>query len=181
MVIRPADPASDAAACAEIYAPYVLETAISFEEEPPDASELERRIERYSRTHAWLVAEDGDGVVGYAYACPHRERAAYRWAADVSVYVSQQHHRRGIGRALYGELFSLLERQGLHVACAGVTLPNQASVAIHESLGFAPVGVYPRIGYKLGKWWDVGWWELELRAAGDGPPGEPSRPARPAT
>ena len=115
-------------------------------------------------------------VAGYAYGCPHRERSAYRWAADVSVYVDPRHHRRGIGRALYGALLPLLERQGFHVACAGVTLPNDASVAIHEAFGFAPVGVYQRIGFKLGRWWDVGWWELELRKPGSESPPEPRRP-----
>jgi phosphinothricin acetyltransferase len=133
MLVRNADPARDASACAAIYAPYVRDTAISFEEEPPDAGELRQRIERISQTHPWLVAEQDGDLVGYAYGCPHRERAAYRWVADVSVYVDQRHQRRGIGRALYAALLGLLERQGLHVACAGVTLPNDASVAIHES------------------------------------------------
>jgi L-amino acid N-acyltransferase YncA len=162
MKIRPADPLRDAAACAEIYAPYVRTTAISFEGEPPDANQLAERIERYQATHQWLVAEDAGDVVGYAYACPHRERAAYRWAADVSVYVGPEHHRRGYGRELYGELLAALRRQGFYMVCAGVTLPNEASVALHEALGFTPVGVYRRIGYKLGKWWDVGWWQLAL-------------------
>jgi phosphinothricin acetyltransferase len=177
MLVRNADPARDASACAAIYAPYVRDTAISFEEEPPDAGELRQRIERISQTHPWLVAEQDGDLVGYAYGCPHRERAAYRWVADVSVYVDQRHQRRGIGRALYAALLGLLERQGLHVACAGVTLPNDASVAIHESLGFRPVGVYRRIGFKLGAWWDVGWWELELRKPSPESPPEPGRPA----
>jgi phosphinothricin acetyltransferase len=176
--IRHADPERDAAACAAIYAPYVRDTVISFELEPPDERELADRIERYSRSHAWLVAEDGGRVVGFAYGCPHRERAAYRWAADVSVYVDRDQRRRGIGRQLYGELLPLLKRQGLYVACAGVTLPNEASVGIHESFGFRPVGIYRQIGFKAGRWWDVGWWQLELRERGEGPPEEPGRPAR---
>ncbi len=122
------------------------------------------------------MAEE-DGVVGYAYGCPHRERAAYRWAADVSVYVAPTHHRQGLGRALYEDLLARLTEQGFQIACAGVTLPNDASVGLHESLGFAPVGVYRRIGFKLGRWWDVGWWQRELRPAGAGPPTEPSAPA----
>src|SRR5207248_8841347 len=106
---------------------------------------------------------------------PHRERAAYRWAADVSVYVDPKRHRRGYGRALYRDLLALLAAQGLYIACAGVTLPNEASVALHESLGFAPVGIYRRIGYKLGAWWDVGWWQLSLREPdGGAPPAEPT-------
>jgi L-amino acid N-acyltransferase YncA len=175
-VIRDADPARDAAACAAIYGPFVTDSAVSFEERAPTPDELERRMERITRTHPWLVAEDRGRAVAFAYGCPHRDRAAYRWAADVSVYVAPEHQRRGLGRALYRELLALLPRQGLHVACAGITLPNEASVALHESFGFRPVGVYRRIGFKHGAWWDVGWWELELREAA--PPTEPTGPVR---
>jgi L-amino acid N-acyltransferase YncA len=181
MQIRHADPQRDAAACAGIYAPYVRETPISFELHPPTEAELADRIERYSSTHAWLVAEDAGAVVGFAYACPHRERAAYRWAADVSVYVDREHRGRGIGRRLYAALLPLLRSQGLYTACAGVTLPNEASVGLHESFGFRPVGVYRRIGFKAGAWWDVGWWQLELREPGDGSPEDPTGPARLST
>lgn len=167
--LRPADPGRDAAACAAIYEPYVRDTAISFEDQPPDAEQIAERIERF---HQWLVAESSGEIVGYAYGCPHRERAAYRWATDVSVYVGREHHRRGIGRALYGELLTRLAAQGFYIACAGVTLPNDASVALHQSLGFTPVGVYRRIGYKLGRWWDVGWWQLSLREPDGSPPAE---------
>lgn len=176
MLVRPADPARDAAACAALYAPFVRDTAISFEDQPPDERQLAERIERYRSTHEWLVAEDSDELVGYAYACPHRERSAYRWAADVSVYVDPGQHRRGIGRALYRELLDALRAQGFYVACAGVTLPNDASIALHESLGFTPVGIYHRIGFKLGAWWDVSWWQLALREPGSDAPGEPSGP-----
>ena len=154
----------------------MTDSAASFEERAPSAEEFERRIEGTSQTHPWLVAEHGEQVVGFAYGCPHRERAAYRWAADVSVYVAPDHHRRGVGRALYGSLLSLLVRQGLHVACAGITLPNEASVALHAAFGFREVGVYRRIGFKRDAWWDVGWWELELREPG--PPAEPTGPMR---
>ncbi len=154
----------------------MADSAASFEERAPNPEEFGRRIERTSKTHPWLVADDAGEVVGFAYGCPHRERPAYRWAADVSVYVAPEHQQRGIGRALYGSLLPLLVRQGLHVACAGITLPNDASVALHESFGFRLVGVYRRIGFKLGTWWDVGWWELELREPG--PPTEPSAPVR---
>jgi phosphinothricin acetyltransferase len=171
VLIRPADPARDAAACAAIYEPYVRTTPISLEDLPPSADQLAARIERYQRSYQWLVAEDDDRVVGYAYGCPHRERAAYRWATEVSVYVAPQCHRRGYGRALYAELLPQLAAKGLHVALAGVTLPNDASVALHESLGFIPVGIYRQIGYKLGYWWDVGWWQLSLHdPAGNAPP-----------
>ena len=105
-------------------------------------------------------------MVGYAYACPHRERAAYRWAVDVSVYVAAGQRGQGIGRSLYEALFERLRRQRFQVACAGITLPNEASVGLHESLGFVPVGVNRRIGWKQGAWRDVGWWQLELAPAG---------------
>ena len=174
-MIRPADPTRDAAACAAIYAPFVRESAVSFEEVVPDADAFAARIAAMQATHPWLVAEvDGD-VVGFAYGSPHRERAAYRWACDVSVYIDAAHHGRGIGRALYEELFARLRAQRIHVACAGITLPNDASVRLHESLGFEPVGIYRGIGWKAGAWHDVGWWQLRLLPPLDDgtPPPEP--------
>ena len=147
---------------------------ISFETVPPSAEEMAVRV---ARSHVWLVAEGAGQVIGFAYGATHRARAAYRWASDVSVYIDPDHHRRGIGRALYTELFDRLRAQGLLIACAGVTLPNPGSVGLHESLGFVPVGVYRRIGFKFGAWHDVGWWQLELapRRDGDTPP-EPCAP-----
>jgi phosphinothricin acetyltransferase len=185
MLIRSADSRRDGGACASIYAPYVLDTAISFEQEPPSAEEIERRIGAIGARFPWLIAEEDGVVIGYAYASAHHERAAYRWAADVAVYIDREHRRRGAGRALYETLLSLLERQGLFVACAGITLPNPASVALHETCGFEPIGVYPRIGWKLGSWHDVGWWQRELRPAasaggsvsGEQPP-DPGPPPR---
>lgn len=176
LAIRSADPSRDAAACARIYAPSVSEAVTSFEESPPDAAELAARIERTQATHPWLVAEQGGEVLGYAYACPHRERASYRWSADVSVYIADGHRGEGIGRALYEELLARLRRQNLRMACAGITLPNPASVALHERLGFSPVGVNREIGYKHGAWRDVGWWQLELAPSGADPPPEPLPP-----
>jgi L-amino acid N-acyltransferase YncA len=178
VLIRHADPARDARACAEIYGPFVRDTAISFEDTPPDAQELAGRIERVSATHPWLVAEAQEQVLGYAYASPHRDRPAYRWAADVAVYVGERHRRQGVGQRLYGALLPLLTRQGLRSACAGITLPNPGSVALHEKFGFRPVGVYRRIGWKAGAWRDVGWWQAELGPATPGPPSEPGAPAR---
>jgi len=174
--IRDVQPERDAAACAAIYAPYVEQTAISFEARPPDALEMEARISRCVATHPWLVAESGGEVVGYAYACPHRERAAYRWAADVSVYVASNRRGEGLGRSLYERLFVHLRRQNFQVACAGITLPNDASVGLHEALGFQRIGLSPRIGWKGGRWHDVGWWHLELVAAAPGTPLEPLAP-----
>jgi phosphinothricin acetyltransferase len=134
---------------------------VSFEEQAPDAAELARRIAATSRTHPWLVAEEEGEVVGYAYACPHRSRPAYRWAVDVSVYVSASHRGRGCGKVLYRELFARLRRQGFTAAFAGITVPNEASVGLHESLGFRAVGVFRRVGWKHGGWRDVGWWRGE--------------------
>jgi L-amino acid N-acyltransferase YncA len=171
--IRDADPELDAAACAAIYAPHVEASPTSFEERAPSAAEMASRIERVSSTHPWLVAESGGEVCGYAYACPHRERPAYRWAADVSVYVAEGRRGRGLGRSLYEALFERLRRRRLQVACAGITLPNEASVALHERFGFRAVGVSRRIGWKAGAWRDVGWWQLELVPPGADPPAEP--------
>jgi L-amino acid N-acyltransferase YncA len=179
MEIRHADPARDAAACAAIYAPFVADTAVSFEDQPPSASEFAGRIERLGRTHAFLVAQDGLAVAGFAYAGAHRERAGYRWAADVSVYVHERCRGQGVGRALYTALFALLSEQGIKVVCAGITLPNPASVALHESFGMRRLGTYEAIGWKAGAWRDVGWWQVRLD---DGPgeerPPEPGPPAR---
>ncbi|HXS46820.1 MAG TPA: arsinothricin resistance N-acetyltransferase ArsN1 family B [Solirubrobacterales bacterium] len=176
MTIRTADPDGDAAACAAIYAPHVEAGATSFEEEPPGATQFAERIAHTATTYPWLVAEREGEVVGYAYACPHRARPAYRWAVEVSVYVAADARDRGQGRALYEELLERLRRQRFQIACAGITLPNDASVALHEGLGFIAVGVYRRIGWKDGAWRDVGWWQLELEPAGEGRPVEPLPP-----
>jgi L-amino acid N-acyltransferase YncA len=176
--LRHADPARDGAACAAIYARYVTETVASFEERAPGAEEFAGRIERGSRNHPWLVLEDAGRAVGYAYASPHHERAAYRWAADVAIYVDAAHHRRGAGRRLYTALLDLLRAQGLRVACAGITLPNDASVALHRAVGFQHVGTYRAIGWKAGAWHDVAWWQLRLCDDGGGPPAEPGPPPR---
>jgi L-amino acid N-acyltransferase YncA len=174
--IRRADPHSDAAPCVAIYSPFVETGATSFEEDPPEEARFAERIADLAKTYPWLVAERDGEVVGFSYACPHRYRPAYRWAVEVSVYVVAAEHRRGTGRALYLELIERLCKQRFHVACAGITLPNDASVALHESLGFAPVGVYRRIGWKDGAWRDVGWWQLELQPPGEGRPPEPLLP-----
>lgn len=179
-VPRHADPARDAAACAAIYAPYITDGVASFEADPPDTAEMARRIAAYAASHAWLVAERDGAVAGFAYACPHRERAAYRWSADVSVYVAAHAHRRGVGRELYDALLDLLRRQGMRRVHAGITLPNAASVGLHETLGFRLVGVYERVGYKHGAWRDVGWWQLALfpGEATHATPDEPLGPQR---
>lgn len=157
----------DAAAIAEIYAPYVRDTAISFEEAPPTAAEVAERIGSTLLTHPYLVFERNGAVCGFAYAGAHRARPAYRWSTDVTVYVARQARRSGIGRALYSELLALLVRQGFHMAFAGIALPNAGSVGLHESMGFVAIGVYPEVGFKFGAWHDVGWWRRRL---GDGAP-----------
>jgi len=170
----PADPARDAAACAAIYAPHVEGSSVSFEERAPDAAEMAARIERYGQSHAWLVAEHEGQVVGYAYATAFNERPAYRWSASVSVYVDEAARGVGVGRALYEALFERLRERGFRMACAGITLPNEASVGLHESLGFERIGVNRSIGWKHGAWRDVGWFQLQLAPAGEGPPPEPA-------
>ena len=147
----------------------------TFEEEPPEAPEMGLRIREHAATHGFLVDERNGRVAGYAYAEPHRERPAYRWSVDVSVYVDESHRGQGVGRGLYEALFGLLRRQGIRTAVAGIALPNDASIRLHESLGFEPVGVYRRIGWKLGTWHDVSWWQLDL-GEGDAEPAEPLGP-----
>ncbi len=169
MRVRDADAVRDAAACAAIYAPYVTDSFISFEDRAPTAQEMRRRIDS---AHVWLIAEDGDVPIGYAYGSAHRERAAYRWAADAAIYIDADSHRAGVGRALYTSLFERLRDVGVWTVCAGVTEPNPASVGLHRAMGFVPVGTYRRIGWKLGAWRDVSWWQLDLRPGEPGPPAE---------
>jgi L-amino acid N-acyltransferase YncA len=171
--IRLAD-ANDAAAIAGIYAPYCEASAISFEMAAPSPDEMANRISNIGATKPWLVLEDAGEVHGYAYASPHHERAAYQWSVSTAIYVSSGCHRRGVGRALYTTLFELLRHLGYFRATAGVTLPNPASVGLHEACGFTRVGVYRRIGHKLGGWHDVAWFEAEVQ-----PPVENPVPPRP--
>ena len=171
MCIRDASPA-DAAACSAIYAPYVTETAISFETEPPSATEMAARIGAAQRGHAWVVLEEGGRVVGYAYGGPFKARLAYRWSCEVSVYLERGRQRRGGGRALYTALFSRLAARGFRTAVAGMTLPNETSVGLHRAMGFEPIGTYRRIGWKHGGWHDVAWAQRTI-AEGADPPAEP--------
>lgn len=162
----------DAAAIQAIYAPYVTETIISFEATPPNTDEIAARIQKVTSKYPWLVyvtegtaetnGNNAPVIAGYVYASSHSERAAYQWSVDVSVYVHANYHRRNIGRGLYTALFEILRTQGFVNAYAGIALPNDGSVGIHESFGFELVGVYEKVGYKFGEWHDVGWWGLCL-------------------
>jgi L-amino acid N-acyltransferase YncA len=163
---------NDASGIAEIYRPIVESTPISFETEPPDEHEIQRRVLETLPAHPWLVCEQEGRVAGYAYAIRHRARAAYQWSVDTSVYMHSDFRRRGIGRGLYVSLFRILAAQGYFNAYAGIALPNAGSVGLHESVGFKAIGVYRNVGYKLGAWHDVGWWQLALQ-----PPVASPRPA----
>ncbi len=159
--IRPATP-TDAARCAEIYAPYVTDSWVSFELHPPDALEMARRIENFGASHGWLIAEVEGKIAGYAYGSPHRMREAYATSADVAVYLDAAFARAGVGRRLYGALFPLLKHRNVHAIFAGIALPNEASVGLHEAMGFTPIGIYREVGWKMGGWRDVGWWQRLL-------------------
>lgn len=165
----------DAAAIAAVYAPYVESSAISFEATAPDAAEFRRRIGLVTASYPWLVAVEDGAILGYAYGDLFRTRAAYRWVVETTIYVSMGAERRGIGRALYAPLLERLAGQGYVAAIGGIALPNAASVALHEAMGFVHAGTYAKVGYKLGAWHDVGFWQREL-----GPrlavPSEPLRP-----
>lgn len=162
MIIRLAA-ASDAEQILNIYAPYVKNTVISFETEVPTREDMESRIGHSQEKHVWIVLEENNEILGYAYSSKHRERSAYRWSVDVSVYIKEGFHRRGIGKVLYTSLLEIIKCQGYCNVYAGICLPNEKSVGIHEYFGFRKIAHYSRVGYKLGNWHDVGWWELFLQ------------------
>lgn len=153
----------DAEQIIEIYAPFCRESPISFEIEPPTLKEMQQRISKIIQKLPWLVCESRGQVLGYAYAASHRERAAYQWSVDVSIYIREGSRRSGIGRALYTSLFKILVLQGYYNAYACVTIPNSASIRLHEVMGFQAIGVYKGIGYKEGAWHDVAWFGLSLQ------------------
>jgi L-amino acid N-acyltransferase YncA len=173
ITIRLADPATDARACAAIYRRSVEFSFVSFEEVPPTEREMADRIAATLALTPWLVAEDGDDMVGYAYAGRHKERAGYRWSVDISAYVRHDRQGRGIGAALYASLIPMLAAQGFANVYAGITQPNPASVGLHRSIGMELVGVYRNVGYKLAAWRDVAWYALRLDAPLADPPAEP--------
>lgn len=171
MRIRAATP-EDAAAVSLIYAPYVTGSAVSFEAEPPAPDEMRARMEAGADLYPWLAAEEDGALLGYAYAAPFRTRHAYRFTVETTVYLRAEAQGRGVGRRLYEPLLGLLERQGFTQAIAAIALPNAASIGLHEKIGFRHAGTYGRVGFKLGRWWDVGLWQRALAAA----PAEPEEP-----
>ncbi|MGH2647624.1 MAG: GNAT family N-acetyltransferase [Ginsengibacter sp.] len=166
--IRLARP-SDAAPVLAIYAPYILDTTFTFETEIPSIANFEHRIISYQENWPWLVYETEGVITGYAYATKHRERAAYQWCVESSVYVNTNYQQRGIAKALYTTLFKILQFQGCRNVYAGITLPNDKSVAFHKRFGFTWLADYKNIGYKLDKWNTVSWWELQLNDYNDNP------------
>ena len=175
MKIRSATP-QDAEAFVAIFAPVVRDTAISFEWEPPTVDEMRARIAKTLDKYPWLVAENASGeVAGYAYAGSHRDPPSYQWSVNTSVYIHEDARGRGIGRLLYESLHRQLVELGYYRAYAGISLPHPGSVALHESVGYRPIGVYEKVGFKHGAWRDVGWWVRELQPLVDNPP-PPRRP-----
>jgi len=173
VTLRLATP-DDGDACAAIYAPYVTDTAISFEAEPPDGAEMAGRIARTVARTPWVVAEVGGMIRGYAYGTRHRDRAAYDWTVETTVYVDRQFTGSGLGTAAMRAVLAILEVQGAHLAVAGITPPNEGSIGLHLALGFQRVGLFEAIGYKFGRWHGVEWFAREL-----GPRGEDPRPLVP--
>lgn len=161
----------DAAQILDIYSPYIENTPISFETIVPSIEEMETRIERVLANNPWLVFEESNSILGYAYASKHRERAAYKWAVDVSAYVRQDCRGKGIGKALYAALLSILKLQGYCNVYAGICLPNESSVGIHEYFSFRKIAHFNKVGYKFSQWHDVGWWELFLEQHNTKPSG----------
>ena len=151
---------NDAAEIIKIYEPHVTNSHVSFELIAPSEKDMRARIQEYTRTFPWYVWEEGNKVVAYAYASTYRTRAAYQWNAEVSVYVDQQNAKKGVGRKLYEALISDMKKRGYINLYAVIALPNEASIKFHEAMGFDYLGVYKNVGYKLGKWHDVGWWVL---------------------
>ena len=153
---------SDAASILEIYTPYILNTAVTFETEIPSADSFEERIKHYTEKWPWIVYEENGALAGYAYATKHRERLAYQWCVESSVYVGDKFQRKGIASKLYNALFEVLRLQGFINIYAGITLPNDKSIAFHEQFGFTNFVYYKNVGYKLGEWRTVGWWQKQI-------------------
>lgn len=161
---------SDAEGILAIYSPFILYSAASFETRVPDLEEFKKRIDHYLQKYPWLVCTINGLIAGYVYASNYRDREAYQWSCECSVYVHEQYRGRGIGKELYAVLFSILQKQGFRTVYAGITLPNDASIKVHEKFGFKLLAVYENVGYKLGGWKSVGWWRLQLNNYDLNPP-----------
>ena len=173
-VIRLADPKRDARQVAAIYYPYVINTPITFESEPPDGNEMSSRMENVLTSYPWLVCVHNDEVMGYAYGSQFRTREAYDWSVETTVYVREAAHGMGIGSAIYTSLLECLRLQGFVSAVGVIALPNHKSVMLHEKLGFRKDGILPSAGYKNGTWYDVGLWWKKLH----NPPAHPETPLK---
>ena len=171
MNIRLAVP-TDCVQIAAIYAPIVVQTHISFEVVPPGPNEMARRMASVLERHVWLVVETNGCIDGYAYATRYRDKPAYAWSTETTIYVRDGVRGTGVGKELYLALLSVLKAQNYRRAFAGIALPNEASIALHEAVGFARVGVNPEAGYKLDRWHDLGWWSFQFNDL-------PSRPVAP--
>jgi L-amino acid N-acyltransferase YncA len=160
----------DAAGILSIYAPYITNTSFTFETEVPVENEFKERIRKYLLKYPWLVCETEGQIAGYAYASQYRERKAYQWSAECSVYIHDDFQRQGVAQALYSALFAILKKQGFMNVYAVINLPNDKSVALHERMGFTYFATYEKVGYKLGQWKNVGWWRLQLNEFTNEPP-----------
>ncbi|MBS5215251.1 MAG: N-acetyltransferase [Clostridiales bacterium] len=159
----------DLQAMLDIYAPYVKNTAVTFEYDIPSIEEFEKRFQKITNFFPWLVYEEESKVLGYAYAGTFHERKAFQWDAELSIYLSEEAHRRGIGKKLYLELFSILEEQGIYTVYAHITYPNDDSIAFHKAMGFQKTAHFPKTGYKMGKWRDTIFMEKHLKELPDVP------------
>jgi L-amino acid N-acyltransferase YncA len=172
-VLRLATPA-DAKGILNIYAPYIKTTSFTFETEVPSVEEFAERIKTYLINWPWLVCEIDGVIAGYAYSTRHRERTAYQWCTESSVYIHDDFQQKGFALSLYTALLEILKKQGFRNVYAVINLPNEKSVAFHESCGFKYFATYEKVGYKLGKWKNVGWWRLSINDYDD----EPAAPVR---
>ncbi len=161
---------TDAKEIIDIYTPSILNAAISFETELPSIAEMQKRIETILQTYPWMVCEVDGKIAAYVYASKHRDREAYQWSSECSVYVHQNFKGKGIGKEMYQLLFQILKLQGIRNVYAGITLPNEASIILHENCGFEKFAEYENVGYKLGNWHTVGWWKLRLNEYDPDPP-----------
>lgn len=160
----------DAEAALNVYAPYVLHTSATFEYEVPAVESFRKKIEKITAQYPWLVCECDGEIAGYAYGSIHRDRTAYQWSPEATVYLSEKYHRRGIARVLYSALFEMLKMQGYFNAFAGVLATNEKSVEFHRAMGFEDIGLFKNIGFKLSEWHTNLWMQYEIQKPIPNPP-----------